>query len=167
MNKLLVAGIGNVFLGDDGFGVEVVRRLSARPLPEDVEVADYGIRGFDLAYALMDEYRAAVLVDALPHGCEPGSLALMEPDFDSLDAPGVIEGHGMNPVEVLRLVKQLGGRPPRLFLVGCEPETFGPEEEGMMGLSAPVEAAVDEAVSMVESLVRQLHQDEARKQVNS
>ncbi len=159
MKGVLVAGIGNVFLGDDGFGVEVVSRLANRPLPAGVEVADYGLRGYDLACALLEDYRAAVLVDAVQRGHAPGTLAVIEPDVDDPDgsgAPGLVDGHGLNPVEVLRLVRQLGGRPPPLFLVGCEPATFGPEEEGLMGLSPPVEAAVDEAVRMVESLARRL-----------
>jgi hydrogenase maturation protease len=156
--RLLVAGIGNVFLGDDGFGVEVVARLSRRPLPEGVEVADFGIRGFDLAYALMEGYQAAVLVDALPRGGQPGALFVVEPDLEQLDqleAPAVAEGHGMDPVAVLRMVKQFGGKPPRLYVVGCEPASLG-GEQGEMGLSPPVEAALDGAVELVEDLVRRL-----------
>ncbi len=159
MSRILVAGIGNVFLGDDGFGVEVVARLSQRPLPPGVEVADYGIRGFDLAYALMGDYDAAILVDAISRGHRPGTVILFEPDPGDAGrpgAPGPVEAHGMDPGEVLRLVRQLGGTPPRLLLVGCEPATFGPEDEGRMGLSPPVEAAVDEAVRMVESVLGQL-----------
>ncbi len=157
MSRVLVAGIGNVFLGDDGFGVEVVHRLRGRDMPGEVEVADYGIRGFDLAYALMEPYDTAILVDTLPQGGEPGTLAVIEPEFEALDALGQVQGHSMSPVEVLRLVKQLGGVPPRLLLVGCEPATFGPDDEGAMGLSPPVELAVDRAVRIVESLVRRLH----------
>lgn len=156
--RLLVAGIGNVFLGDDGFGVEVVARLSRRPLPEGVEVADFGIRGFDLAYALMEGYQAAVLVDALPRDGQPGALFVVEPDLEQLDqleAPAVADGHGMDPVAVLRMVKQFGGKPPRLYVVGCEPASLG-GEQGEMGLSPPVEAALDGAVELVEDLVRRL-----------
>ena len=157
--RVLVAGIGNVFLGDDGFGVEVVARLAGRRLPAGVEVADYGIRGFDLAYALMEDYEAAILVDALPLGREPGALGVLEPELAELDGFGVVEGHGMNPVEVFRLVKQFGGRlPPTLLIVGCQPGTFGPENEGQLGLSDPVAAAVDEAVGLVESLLRRVAQ---------
>jgi hydrogenase maturation protease len=153
--RVLVAGIGNVFLGDDGFGVEVVARLARRPLPEGVEVADFGIRGFDLAYALMESYDVAVLVDALSQKGRPGELFVLEPDFDQVDDHGVADGHSMDPVAVLRLVKQFGGRPPRLFVVGCEPASLG-DEEGYIGLSEPVQEAVDGAVALVEELVQRL-----------
>jgi hydrogenase maturation protease len=150
-----VAGIGNVFLGDDGFGVEVAGRLASRPQPEGVEVADFGIRGFDLAYALMDGYDCAILVDALPGGGGPGELFVVEPDLSQLESHGVADGHSMSPVSVLRLVKEFGGRPPELYVVGCQPASLG-GEEGEMGLSEPVAAAVEPAVEMVETLARRL-----------
>jgi hydrogenase maturation protease len=156
--RVLVAGIGNVFMGDDGFGVEVVARLSGRPLPGGVEVADFGIRGFDLAYALMESYDFAVLVDALPRGGEPGQLFVLEPDLEELEkagGPGVADGHGMDPVTVLKMVRQFGGSPPRLYVIGCEPASLG-GEEGEMRLSPPVEAALDAAVDLVVDLVRRL-----------
>jgi hydrogenase maturation protease len=153
--RVLVAGIGNVFLGDDGFGVEVVARLARRPLPEGVEVADFGIRGFDLAYALMESYDAAVLVDALSRKGTPGELFVVEPDFEQVDDHGAADGHSMDPVAVLRLVKQFGGRPPRLFVVGCEPASLG-DEEGHMGLSEPVQQALEGAVALVEELVQRV-----------
>jgi hydrogenase maturation protease len=156
--RLLVAGIGNVFLGDDGFGVEVVSRLSRRPQPEGVEVADFGIRGFDLAYALMEGYQAAVLVDALPRGGQPGDLFVVEPDLErleKLEGPAVADAHGMDPVAVLKMVKQFGGTPPRLYVIGCQPASLG-GEQGEMGLSPPVEAALDGAVELVEDVVRRL-----------
>jgi hydrogenase maturation protease len=158
VSRLLVAGIGNVFLGDDGFGVEVVARLARRPLPEGVEVADFGIRGFDLAYALMESYEYAVLVDALPRGGEPGRLFVLEPDLEELErsgAPNVADGHSMDPVAVLRMVRQFGGRAPKVYVVGCEPASLG-GEEGQMGLSAPVQAALEGAVELVEDLVGRL-----------
>jgi hydrogenase maturation protease len=150
---VLVAGIGNIFLGDDGFGVEVVRRLAERPLPDDVEVADFGIRGFDLAHALLEATGTAVLVDAVPRGGEPGTLYLLEPA--SVDGEPTIEPHSMHPAAVLRLVDALGGRPPRVLVVGCEPTiVVSTEDEDMqIGLSPPVEAAVDEAVNMIENLI--------------
>ncbi|MGI8549894.1 MAG: hydrogenase maturation protease [Dehalococcoidia bacterium] len=155
--RVLVAGIGNIFLGDDAFGVEVVKRLAARPLPDGVAVVDFGIRGFDLAYALLDGYATSILVDALPRGEEPGTLTVIEPDFDELgELQGeTIETHGMHPLRVLHLVKALGGRPGRLLVVGCEPAGFAsPEDDDwQVGLSAPVEAAIEEAVQIVESLV--------------
>jgi hydrogenase maturation protease len=153
---ILVAGIGNIFLGDDAFGVEVVRRLSGRKLPEGVRVADFGIRGFDLAYALQDGYETTILVDACPHGEAPGTLYVIEPDLKALDDPEVpqqlVEAHAMNPVNVLRMARAMNIEVKNIRLVGCEPETLG-GDEGQMGLSTPVEAAIEEAVALVESLI--------------
>jgi hydrogenase maturation protease len=153
---ILVAGIGNIFLGDDGFGVEVVRRLADRKLPQSVRVADFGIRGFDLAYALQDGYETTILVDACPRGDAPGTLYVIDPDLKALDdsdAPqAVIEAHAMNPVSVLRMARAMNIEVKNVLLVGCEPETLG-GEEGQMGLSAPIEAAVDHAVKLVESII--------------
>jgi hydrogenase maturation protease len=153
---ILVAGIGNIFLGDDAFGVEVVRRLANLKLPESVRVADFGIRGFDLAYALQDGYDTTILVDACPHGEAAGTLYVIEPDLKGLDDPetpqAVIEAHAMNPVSVLRMARAMNIEVKNVVLVGCEPETLG-GEEGRMGLSTPVEAAVDEAVKLVKSLI--------------
>jgi hydrogenase maturation protease len=156
VRKVLVAGIGNVFLGDDGFGVEVIANLARRSLPANVELGDFGIRGLDLAYSLMDGYEAAILVDALPRGEPPGTVTVLEPDLSQLDGFGMVESHAMDPVQVLRLVKQMGGTPPTpLLLVGCEPADLGPEE-GLMGLSEPVAAAVEVAADKVELLLQQL-----------
>ena len=167
--RILVAGIGNIFMGDDAFGCEVARRLSARQFPEGVRVVDFGIRGFDLAYALMDGPDVTVFVDATPRGGEPGTLYTIEPDLSELDTLGeqgmMIEPHGMNPLKVLGMVKSLGGEFKRILLVGCEPGDLGPEE-GQMGLSAPVERAVNEAVAVVESLVAKI-MDESRAQAMS
>jgi hydrogenase maturation protease len=157
--RILIACIGNIFLGDDGFGCEVARRLAARKLPGEVRLVDFGIRGFDLAYALLDGYEVTIFVDATPRGGEPGTLYTIEPDFselNELDAQAMlVEPHGMNPLKVLGMVKSMGGTFRRILLVGCEPETLG-GEEGQMGLSATVEAAVGEAVKMVESLVQEI-----------
>ena len=157
--RILVAGIGNIFLGDDGFGVEVVRRLARLDLPEDVRVTDFGIRGFDLAYALQDRYETTILVDACPRGEAPGTLYVIEPDLDAADSPdgpeAVVEAHAMNPASVLRMAKAMNIEVENLLLVGCEPETLG-GEEGKMGLSAAVEAAVDDAVKLVETLIRRI-----------
>lgn len=161
---IMIAGIGNIFLGDDGFGVEVARRLAGRKLPEAVRVTDFGIRGFDLAYALQDGYETTILVDACPRGDAPGTLYVIEPDSKALDdhmlddpeAPqAAIEAHAMNPVSVLRMARAMNIELKNILLVGCEPETLG-GEEGQMGLSPTVEAAVDEAVKMVESLIGKL-----------
>ena len=157
--RILVAGIGNIFLGDDAFGVEVARRMAGLELPASVRVADFGIRGFDLAYALQDGYETTILVDACPHGEAPGTLYVIAPGLKALDgpdaAPATVEAHAMNPMNVLRMAKAMNIEVKNVLLVGCEPETLG-GEEGQMGLSAPVESAVDEAVKLVESLVNRI-----------
>jgi hydrogenase maturation protease len=155
---ILVAGIGNIFLGDDAFGVEVVRRMASLKLPESVRVSDFGIRGFDLAYALQDGYETTILVDACPHGETPGTLSVIEPDLKGLDDPearATVEAHAMNPMNVLRMARAMNIDLKNVLLVGCEPETLG-GEEGQMGLSAPVEAAVDHAIKLVESIIKRL-----------
>jgi len=158
-HTILIAGIGNIFLGDDAFGVEVAQRLAGRPMPEGVCVRDFGIRGLDLTYALMEDYDAIVLVDAAPHGEKPGTLYVIEPhitdDSSESESDPLIDTHGMNPMKVLRMVKAMGGKPKRLLLVGCEPATLGPEE-GQMGLSEPVRAALDEAVGLIDGLIAEL-----------
>jgi hydrogenase maturation protease len=155
--KILVAGIGNIFLGDDAFGVEVVRRLAVRSLPTSVRVTDFGIRGFDLAYALQDGYETTILVDACPHGEPAGTLYVMEPDLiaEGSKEPQQVEAHAMNPDSVLSMARAMNIEVKNLLLVGCEPETLG-GEEGRMGLSATVDASVDEAVKLVESLIDQI-----------
>jgi hydrogenase maturation protease len=153
--RILIAGIGNIFLGDDAFGVEVIKRLSTRKLPAVVRVADFGIRGFDLVYALQDGYETTILVDACPQGQPPGTIFVIEPDLASADTPeqqSVVETHGMNPVNVIRMAKAMNAPLKRLLVVGCEPETLG-GEEGQMGLSASVEGALDEAVRVIEDVV--------------
>ena len=164
--RILVAGIGNIFLGDDAFGSEVARRLAARELPSEVRVIDFGIRGFDLTYALLDGYDVTIFVDATPRGGEPGTLYTIEPDLSELDDGNpqemAVEPHGMNPLKVLGMVKSMGGEFKRILLVGCEPAPLE-SEEGKMGLSEPVEAAVDEAVKMIESLVANILEEERRK----
>jgi hydrogenase maturation protease len=166
--RILVAGIGNIFLGDDGFGVEVARRLAQRGLPAAVRVVDFGIRGFDLACALEDAYETTILVDTFPHGRTPGTVSLVEPDLSQLDdpQPSVLEGHGMNPLNVLRIAKAMNAGLKNILLVGCEPETLG-GEEGHMGLSQAVEPAVEEAANMVVSIVnRILHDTSENTQAN-
>lgn len=152
VQSILIAGVGNIFLGDDGFGVEVARRMARRALPELVRVSDFGIRGFDLAYALTEDYVAVILVDATRRGETPGTLYALEIDPEG-QAPGTVETHGMDPANVLRLVSALGGRARRVLLVGCEPSDIDSDPDGVTGLSAPVEAAVDGAIEMVLSLV--------------
>ena len=151
--KLLVAGIGNIFLGDDAFGVEVVQRLARAALPEDVTVRDFGIRSYDLAYALMDDWDLVILVDALAQGGEPGTLYTFQPELPPGDAQPTLDAHSMDPVAVLRLVTALGGRVPATLVVGCEPATTESDEQGKIGLSVPVAAAVDQAVRAVQDLI--------------
>jgi hydrogenase maturation protease len=152
--RVLVAGIGNVFLGDDGFGVAVAGRLARAQLPAGVVVEDYGIRGMDLAYALQD-YDVAVFVDALPQGQAPGTLYLVEPDIG--DEHVEPDAHGMSPVKVLAMARHLGGRMPQVLVVGCEPAEV-PDMDGELKaeLSEPVRASLDAAVRMVESLLDDL-----------
>jgi hydrogenase maturation protease len=158
--RLLIAGIGNIFLGDDAFGVEVAQRLARRPLPEEVRVVDFGIRGLDLTYALLDGYEFVVLVDTLQRGGAPGTLYLLEPECsdnaEGENAAVAMEMHYLDPVKVLRLAATMGAKVGRLLLVGCEPEMVGSDEEMRDGLSAPVRSAVDQAIPLIESLAVQL-----------
>jgi hydrogenase maturation protease len=155
--RILVAGIGNIFLGDDGFGVEVVRRLLTRPLPGAVRVVDFGIRGLDLAYALQDGYENTILVDAFPHGQAPGTVSIVEPDLKDLaaSADDFVQPHAMHPMNVLRMAAAMNGPLKRILLVGCEPADLG-GDEGHMGLSQVVEAALDDAVNRIEVLMNQI-----------
>ncbi len=153
--RILIAGIGNIFLGDDAFGIDVLRRLPS--LAANITVKDFGIRGYDLAYALLDGYDAVILVDAAPRGEAPGTLYVMEPSLKDSEpgdqAEPALDAHAMTPAGVLRLAKSLGGQlPARILLVGCEPASLG-GEEGYMGLSDPVSAAVDPAVALIEQLI--------------
>ncbi|MEV7119508.1 hydrogenase maturation protease [Kitasatospora griseola] len=151
--RVLVAGVGNILLGDDGFGVETVRRLREHPLPDDVELLDVGVRGVHLAYQALDGYRLLVLVDATARGGGPGTVHLIEPDAGPVEVP-VLDGHRIGPDAVLALLGTLaagtgGTLPERVLVVGCEPESL---DEGI-GLSTPVAAAVEEAVRVVLRIV--------------
>jgi len=153
--RVLIACIGNIFLGDDAFGCEVAKLLAMRPLPHDVKLVDFGIRSFDLAYALMDGYETTIFVDAAPRGGDPGTIYVIEPDQNAIEAldsgAAPFEPHGMNPLKVLHMVKSLGGKFRKIIVVGCEPQFTGEDGEGFMGLSEPVEAALVKAVEVVES----------------
>jgi hydrogenase maturation protease len=156
MKRILIAGIGNIFLGDDAFGVETVRELAKHKWPEEVRIIDFGIRAYDLAYAIADGYEAVILVDAAPRGQEPGTVYLIEPDLTGLDKTDFIaNGHSLNPVTVLQMAASLNGQIGRLYVVGCEPAVLECDD-GQMGLSAPVAAAVPQAVDMVLSLTHEL-----------
>jgi hydrogenase maturation protease len=152
--RVLVAGIGNIFFGDDGFGVAVAQRLQARMLPEGVVVMDAGIRGIDLTYALMDDYEAAILVDTTQRGGAPGTLYVIDPTpREPALATSLLDAHALDPRSVLAFVQASGAALRSLRLVGCEPATLGSEDEPQLGLSEPVEAAVGRAVLLVEALV--------------
>jgi hydrogenase maturation protease len=156
---ILVAGVGNIFLGDDAFGVEVVQRLAGRILPANVRVIDFGIRSYDLAYALMDPWELVILVDALPRGDQPGTVFLIEPTLPQSNEPPAefaFDAHSMNPVSVLQLVTNLGGKVGRMLVVGCEPATVDANDDDQIGLSEPVHAAVDEAIHVIEELISEV-----------
>ncbi len=163
--RVLVAGVGNVFLADDAFGPEVVAALRGRPLPHGVHLADFGIRGMDLAYRLLDGYDAAVLVDAAPRGGSPGTLYVIDVDALDGEAAAAPEAHGMDPVKVLALARRLaleeGVALPRVVVLGCEPlvRMRGDEPDVVHGLSEPVRAAVGEAARLLESLTDDLLRD--------
>lgn len=152
--RVLVAGIGNIFLGDDAFGSEVARRLLGEQWPEDVRVVDFGIRGLDLTFALIDGYETVILVDAVPRGGEPGTVYTLEVDSDP-EGAAALDAHSMDPLRVLAAAKGMGARWNRLLVVGCEPspDTADPEGPGSLGMSPPVERAVEEAAQVVRRLV--------------
>lgn len=177
MSRILIAGIGNIFEGDDGFGCEVAARLRQLSWPEGVDVVDFGIRGIDLGYALMDGYETAILVDAVERGLTPGTVTLIEPQIpqwesedgrnpdgashvsgpmSGAEAP-LMAAHELNPAQVLRFVASLGGQRPRVLLVGCQPEFLG-GEQGHMGLSDVVMEAVAQATTRIRTLVGNLTQ---------
>lgn len=170
MTTVLIAGVGNIFAGDDAFGVEVARRLAARPHPPNLRVRDFGNRAVDLAYALLDECDAAVLVDAAARGGPPGTLYVIEPQEQGAGArpgsgagglaAGVPSFHGFDPNAVLRLFGEGQGRCRRVLIVGCEPQSLGDGLEGAMGLSEPVAEAVERALGVVERLAAQLAGEE-------
>ncbi len=154
---ILVAAVGNLWLGDDGFGTEVAKRLRARDLGPNVAVADFGAGGLDLAYEVLRGYDALVLVDVSRQGGEPGTLYVMEVDPDSIEG-GIEDGtridpHGMDPETVLRFVKSVGGWPGKVVVIACEPEQI---DEVAIGLTPRVEAAVDGAVALVAETIEEL-----------
>ena len=155
-SRTLVAGIGNIFLGDDGFGVEVVRRLAARPAREDTHVVDFGIRGLDLTYALLDGYDRVILVDAAPRGRSPGTLYVLEPELGAL-APQGLEAHGVVPTDALATARAMGASLPWLRVVGCEPGRMPGGDDVEVGLSAAVAAAVEGAVDLIVDLLEAPH----------
>jgi hydrogenase maturation protease len=151
--RTLVAGVGNIFFGDDGFGVEVARRLAERELPDGVTVADYGISGMHLAYDLSNGYDRAILIDATPRGGEPGTVYVLEPERPPASEPeaagALFDAHGMQPEVVIGALPMLGAKTGQMLIVGCEPANSDPG----IGLSGPVAAAVDDAVRVVLDLI--------------
>jgi hydrogenase maturation protease len=163
MKRVLVAGIGNIFFGDDAFGCEVAAELAKRALPDSVTVRDFGIRSYDLAYAMMDDYDVIILIDASPRGDVPGTLYLIEPEIgkNKLDegAAEIVNAHSMSPVRALQMVRSLGSQPKKLYVVGCEPGVLE-SEEGHIGLSERVSAAVEPAMNMIQKLIDDFSQTE-------
>jgi hydrogenase maturation protease len=150
-DRILVACVGNIFLGDDGFGVEVAQHLARQPMPPGVQLADIGIRGIHLAYELLDGCELLILVDAAPHGQPPGTVSVIEVGPDTVAPPRpVIDAHGLAPDDVFTLLEQLDARPARTIVVACEPDDVTPG----MDLSPAVVAAVPHAVRTVEEVLR-------------
>ena len=163
--RVLVAGVGNIFLGDDGFGVEVAKRLATKDLPSWVQVADYGISGMHLAYDLADSYETAIIVDTARRGDEPGTLTVIEAERPPEPAAGgalansrLFDAHGMQPDVVLGVLDMLGGGSARVLVVGCEPASL----DYGMELSEPVVKAVDTAVEVVMGLIAKAGADAVR-----
>jgi len=150
--RILVAGIGNIFLGDDGFGPEVMRHVVGQSVGTDVHPVDYGIRGMHLAYDLLEDWHALVLVDALPDRGAPGTLHVFEADHETLSSTAGLEAHSMDPAAVFATLKALGGTAPQTIVVGCEVENI---DEGM-GLSEPVSAAVPSAIAAIREVLADL-----------
>jgi len=157
---ILVAGVGNIFLGDDAFGTEVASRMKNRALPPDVRVVDFGIRGIDLLYELLDDhYELVVLVDAMSRGGKPGTLYVLEPelsDYEKLEFG--LQAHDLDPTEVLKTARSMGAGVEKFRIVGCEPASLDPSEEGIIGLSETIQSSVDPAIEIVECLIREVVQ---------
>jgi hydrogenase maturation protease len=155
--QILVAAVGNLFLRDDGFGAEVVKRMQGRAQPDGVSVLDFGTGGLDLAYEVMRGYDALVLVDTSRQGGEPGTLYVMEPNEDDFGGPiedgETLDPHGMDPQTVLRFVKAVGGWPGKVVVVACEPQDV---DDLGIGLTPVVEAAVERAIGLVDETVAEL-----------
>jgi hydrogenase maturation protease len=159
MSDVLVAGIGNVFQTDDGFGVEVAGRLASANLPPRVRVEDFGIRGVHLAYELLEGYAALILVDAVPMGEPPGTLAVLEPEVEEFTGEDAgVDAHTMGPDVVLANLARLGGAVERIYIVGCQPADLG---DGI-GLTPAVAGAVDGAVDLCLELLTAITQPAER-----
>lgn len=157
--KILIACIGNIFFGDDGFGCEAARELQKRSLPDNVRLVDFGIRAMDLTYALLDDYDLTIFVDAVVRGEKAGTLYVIEPDLSTLKNEEtehtMPDAHKLNLTKVLNLADSMGAKFNKLIIVGCEPETLY-SEDIKTGLSDPVRRAVNEAVRLIEDLSKTL-----------
>lgn len=152
--KILVACVGNIFLGDDAFGVEVAQELMRSKIPENVVVKDFGIRSYDLAYALMEQWDLVILVDAVSMGREPGTVYTIRPEAEKIAGTSVApDAHTMNPASVIQMVRAFGGDVGNMLVVGCEPAGIDPDENGQIGLSPQVKPAVSEAIRVIYKLV--------------
>lgn len=164
--SILIAGIGNIFLGDDGFGCEVAQRLlrrETRQYPTGVEVVDFGIRGVELAYTLLDSYDTLILIDTVARGGAPGTLYLLEidqpqqtPEHGTEAGRIALDAHSMDPVKMLAFARTLGAQPGCTLLVGCEPSPLDTQADDFdihPGLSQPIEAAISEAIQLIDTLV--------------
>ena len=158
--RVMIAGVGNMFMKDDGFGGAVIKKMLHKEFPEGVEVKDFGTGGLKLAYDLMKGYDGLILLDASARGEKPGTLYVIEPnekDFDGdLEQGGPIDPHGADPVTVLRFVKSIGSWPGKVLIVACEPETV---EDFEIGLSEPVNASIDKAIEMVEDIIKEIYSE--------
>lgn len=161
--SILIAGIGNIFLGDDGFGCEVLRECATWPRMTDVSIVDFGIRGLDLAYTLLEPYETVILVDAIARGGAPGSIYVLQPVMPDKDAAIAtsLNAHSMDPLHLLEMARSLGEITAEIFIVGCEPCDFGDPLEGRMALSDVVKSSVPEAIRTIVELVNRVRVREA------
>ena len=155
----MIAGVGNMFMKDDGFGGAVIKKMLDKKFPEGVEIKDFGTGGLKMAYDLMKGYDGLILLDASMRGEKPGTLCVIEPDENEinpdLEQGGPIDPHGADPATVLRFVKSIGSWPAKVLIVACEPETI---EDFEIGLSEPVNAAIDKAVEMVDGIIEEIYE---------
>ncbi|MEP7145559.1 MAG: hydrogenase maturation protease [bacterium] len=156
--RVMIAGVGNMFMQDDGFGGAVIKKILTRKYPEGVEIKDFGTGGLKLAYDLLKGYDALILIDAAKRGEPPGTVYVIEPDekeiSSDLEEGGLIDPHGADPVTVLRFVKGLGAWPAKVLLIGCEPDSV---DDFQIGLSEPVSAAVDKAADLVDDILKNIY----------
>ena len=156
--RVMIAGIGNIFMKDDGFGSAVVQKMSHKQFPEGVELKDFGTGGLKLAYDLMKGYDGLIFIDASARGGTPGTMYLIEPSEDDfsgdLEQGGPINPHDADPATVLRFVKSIGAWPGKVSIIACEPQTT---EDFSIGLSESVNTAIDQAIEMVDELIQQIY----------